>query len=275
VTELELWSYTFRDATLPELAAAAGAGGFDAVTLTPELFVRSGGHAADLRAQVADRGVRVTFVDGLCSALPGTPAPTITDGTFTDPNEATLDDCIAIAHATGAGAINLVHVRGAPASAAELADAFATACARAADEDLRLAIEFLPGTGIPDLATAAAIVRDAGAPNGSVLLDTWHFARGGGTLADLVPETVALIGALQLSDRSPEQDHEPYVPRRGRKLPGDGALPLAETVARVLAARPELPVGVEVLSEEVDELGLVEGASRLADALRHVVNAAT
>jgi sugar phosphate isomerase/epimerase len=274
LTELELWSYTFRDATLPELATAAGVAGFDAVTLTPELFVRSGGTRADLRAQVADRGVRVTFVDGLCSALPGTPVPSITDGTFTDPNEATLDDCIDIAHATGAGAINLVHMRGRPTATNELADAFATACARAAAEDLRLAIELLPGTGIPDLATAAAVVRAAGAPNGSVLLDTWHFARGGGTLRDLDPQTVALIGAVQLSDRSPDQDEQPYVPRRGRKVPGEGALPLVEMVAGVLAARPDLPIGVEVLSQEVDDLGLIEGSRRLADALRGVVHAA-
>jgi len=274
VTELELWSYTFRTATLPELAAAAGTAGFDAVTLTPELFARSGGHAADLRARVAEHGVRVTFVDGLCSALPGTPSPTVSDGTFADPNEATLEDCIGIAHATGATGINLVHMRGAATSTTALAEGFAAACARAADDELRLAIEFLPGTGIPDLASAAAIVREAGAPNGSVLLDTWHFARGGGTLADLDPATAALIGALQLSDRSPEQDHEPYVPRRGRKVPGTGALPLAEMVARVLAARPDLPVGVEVLSEEIDDLGLDAGSRRLAEAVRGVVDAA-
>jgi sugar phosphate isomerase/epimerase len=272
VVELELWSYTFRDATLPELAAAAADAGFSAVTLTPELFVRSGGEAANLQRHVDDLGVRVTFVDGLCSALPGTPAPSSSDGTFTDPNEATLDDCIHIAHATGAGAINLVHVGGRATPVSALADAFAAACARARDAGLRLAIEFLPGTGIPDLATAAAIVREADAPNGSVLLDTWHFTRGGGALADLDPPAVALVGGLQVSDRSPEQDREPYVPRRGRKLPGDGALPLGEIVARVRRAHPELPVGAEVLSDEVDDLGLRDGTQRIADALRRILS---
>jgi sugar phosphate isomerase/epimerase len=155
-----------------------------------------------------------------------------------------------------------------------LAEGFAAACGRAAEEGLRLAIEFLPGTGIPDLATAVAVVQDAGAPNGSVLLDSWHFARGGGTLADLDPDAVAVIGALQLSDRTPDQDADPYVPRRGRKLPGDGALPLAEMIARVSAAHPELPVGAEVLSEEVDALGLAEGTKQVAAALRGVVEAA-
>ena len=102
-------------------------------------------------------------------------------------------------------------------------------------------------------------------------LDTWHFARGGGTLADLDPDTAALVGALQISDRSPEQDDEPYVPRRGRKLPGDGALPLAEIVERVLRAHPDLPVGAEVLSDEVDAFGLDEGTRRIADAMRRLV----
>lgn len=271
MTELELWSYTFRRTLLSDLAAAAAAAGFDAVTTTPDLYVRSGGDAADLRTRIEDTGVRVTFVDGLCTALPGTPPATSGDGSYRNPHEATLEDCIHIALATGAGGINLVHIGGSPTPVPELAEAFARACARAGEDGIRLAIEFLPGTGIPDLATAVAVVQEAGACNGSVLLDAWHFARGGGTLADLIPDAVATIGAVQLSDRSPEQDAEPYVPRKGRKLPGDGALPLREMVARVTAAHPDLPIGAEVLSDEVDDLGLLEGSRRVATALRDVL----
>jgi sugar phosphate isomerase/epimerase len=148
-----------------------------------------------------------------------------------------------------------------------MADAFGRACERAQREDLRLAIEFIPETGIPDFATAAAIVREAGHPAGSVLVDTWHLARGGGRLEELTDDDVALVGAVQLSDRSPEQDAEPYVPRKGRKIPGDGALPLAAFTTRVRAAHPHLPIGIEVLSDEVDALGLDDGARRLAAAL--------
>jgi sugar phosphate isomerase/epimerase len=273
VTELELWSYTFRRTKLADLATAAAAAGFDAVTTTPDLYVRSGGDTADLRARITDAGVRVTFVDGLCTALPGTPPATPGDGSYRTPHEATLDDCIRIALATGADGINLVHIGGAATPVPALSEAFARACARAGEDGIRLTIEFLPGTGIPDFATAHAVVRDAGAPNGSVLLDTWHFARGGGTLADLTPEAVGAIGAVQLSDRAPEQDAEPYVPRRGRKLPGDGALPLVELVSRIMAAHPGLPIGAEVLSDEVDDLGPAEGSKRIAAALRDLVEA--
>jgi sugar phosphate isomerase/epimerase len=264
VTELELWSYTFRRSNLVELAAAAAVAGFACVTTTPSLFVRSGGHDADLRFRVEQHGVRVTFIDGLCTALPGTSLP---------PGEPTIDDCIRMAHAAGAGAINLVHATGVPTPVSELADAFGVACARADAEDLRLAIEFLPETGIPDFATAAAIVREAGTPNGSVLLDTWHCARGGGDLAALSDDDLALVGGVQLSDRSPDQDAQPYVPRKGRKIPGDGALPLAELTSRLRRAHPELPIGIEVLSDEVDELGLDAGSRRLAAALGEVVRA--
>jgi sugar phosphate isomerase/epimerase len=258
VTDRELWSYTFRRSTLPELAAAASAAGFDCVTLTTRLFERSGGDAADLRARVEDHGVRVTFVDGLATALPGTDLP---------PGEATIDECIHIAHATGAGAINLVHMTGRPTPLGEMADAFGRACERAEREDLRLAIEFIPETGIRDFATAAAIVREAGHPRGSVLLDTWHLARGGGRLEDLTDDDLALVGGVQLSDRSPEQSSEPYVARKGRKIPGDGALPLTQLTADLRRLHPDLPIGIEVLSDEVDELGLDAGARRLAASL--------
>ena len=258
MAELELWSYTFRRSDLVELAAAAAAAGFACVTTTPALFARSGGGPAHLRTRVEDHGVRVTFVDGLCTALPGTSLP---------PGEPTIDDCIDIAHAVGAGAINVVHATGVPTPLPALADAFAVACERAAADDLRLAIEFLPDTGVPDFATAASIVRSAGAPNGSVLLDTWHFARGGGRFDALDDDALALVGGVQLSDRSPDQDEQPYVPRKGRKIPGDGGLPLARLTADLRRLRPDLPIGVEVLSDEIDELGLDAGTRRLASSL--------
>lgn len=61
---------------------------------------------------------------------------------------------------------------------------------------------------------------------------------------------------------------QPYVPMRGRKMPGDGALPLAEIVRRIHAVHPDMPVGVEVLSEEMDALGPTVGAKALATACR-------
>jgi sugar phosphate isomerase/epimerase len=261
MSALELWSYTFRASTLVDLAAAAGAAGFRWITATPDQVAREGLAPGELRKRVEDRGVGFSAIDGLVSVLPGTPC-------YRKPGSGTLRDCLDLATALGARTVNLVHIGGAPTPIDALAEAFAAACDTARAEGIGLAIEFLPGTGIPDIGTCAAVVRAAGAANGSILFDSWHFARGGGTLADLDPGTAALVGALQFADRSPEQDLHPYVPMRGRKIPGDGALPLVEIVRRILAHRPDLPVGVEVLSEEMDALGPAEGARRLAAACR-------
>jgi hypothetical protein len=42
-------------------------------------------------------------------------------------------------------------------------------------------------------------------------------------------------------------------------------------IAPVLAARPELPVGVEILSEEMEAMSFDAAARAAADALRRVI----
>lgn len=273
MSELELWCSTMRRADLVQLAEAAGGAGFGAITSTPRLFASAPLTGAALRRHIEACGVRVSWIDGLCTALPGTPPASRSPG-FAGPHDASFDDCVRIAHDLGAEGINLVHIGGTPQPIALLGDTFGETCRRAAREGLRLAIEFLPGTGIPDLLTGLAVVRAAGEGNGSVLLDSWHLARSGGSIDQLDAGSATLIGALQLSDRTPDQDLAPYVPMTGRKLPGDGALPLGRIVAAVLAAHPQLPVGVEVLSDEMEAMSFDEAAHAAARATRGVIAAA-
>ena len=51
--------------------------------------------------------------------------------------------------------------------------------ARRGREGLRILVEFLPGTGIPDLPVALDLVRAVGGDHLGVMLDTWHLARSG------------------------------------------------------------------------------------------------
>lgn len=259
--DLELWSYTFRETPIVDLAAVAGKAGFRSITATPAQIAATGLAPAELRSRIEAEGVVMSAIDGLCSALPGTPL-------YRKPGEPTLEECLATAKALGVPTVNLVHIGGEPTPIAALAEAFATACARAAEEGVNLAIEFVPGTGIPDMRTCLEVVRAADAANGGVCLDTWHYSRSGGTLEELTPEVMHWVLAFQVADRSPEQDLQPYVPMRGRKLPGDGALPLAEIVRRLRAVRPEVPLGAEILSDQMDALGPQAGALRLAEACR-------
>ena len=60
----------------------------------------------------------------------------------------------------------------------DVIEGFAGLCDRAAEHGLLVALEFLPWSGIPDVATAWRIVDAAGRANGGLLVDTWHHLRG-------------------------------------------------------------------------------------------------
>ena len=260
---LELCCMSMRRANLVELADAAAGAGYRYITTTTWLFEGAPLGGKDLRKRIDDGGVRVSMIDGLTSALPGAPPA--------GPERKSFEECAEIAHLLGAGCLNLVHIGGVPTPVEALGDAYARVCEKAAAEGLRLVIEFLPGTGIPDLQTALAVVRHADQPNGKILFDSWHHARCGGTPPEVDGDAAKWIGALQLSDRSPDQDLVPYVPMTGRKIPGRGALPLARWVAPILAAHPDMPVGVEILSDEMEAMDFDQAAGTAAASLHGVI----
>jgi sugar phosphate isomerase/epimerase len=260
MTTLELCCMTVREATVPEMIAAAGSQGFDSLTLTPFLIERSGLELRSLRKLCDDAGVTIGYIDGLCSPLPGTPGGVTEDRSF------------EMAEALGAPAVNVVHLDGGPVPFAHMADLLGQLAQRAARRDLRILIEFLPDTGMPDLPVALDLVRQVGLDNLRVMLDTWHLARTGGGPHQMVDDAPALIGGLQVSDRCKIQDSQPYVRMSGRYLPGEGELPLMEILGPVMAAHPDLPVGVEVLNDELKAMPAAEAAARAGNALRGVLS---
>jgi sugar phosphate isomerase/epimerase len=259
MTPLELCCMSVRQATLPELIALAGREDFASVTTTPFLLERAGVDLAELRRQLDDAGVTMGYIDGLCSPLPGTPAG------------ATEEECFAMAEGLGATAVNVVHLDGPRVPFDEMAEVLGGVADRAARRDLTILIEFLPDTGIPDFPGALDLVRAVGLDNLRIMLDTWHLARTGGGPHQMVGDAPALIGGIQVSDRRKIQDAQPYVKMSGRYLPGEGELPLMDILAPVLAVHPELPVGVEVLNDEMKAMPAADAASVAGAALRRVL----
>ena len=246
---------TVRQASLPELIDLAAANGFTSTTTTTRLYERAGVSDTELRRRLDDAGVRIGYIDGLTSPLPGTP------------EGATEAACFDMADALGTAVINVVHFRGAPVPFAEMADAVGPLAERAAERGIHLLLEFLPGTGIPDFATACALARIAGPDRVSVMLDTWHLARTGGGPELLTPDAAGLVGGLQVSDRFRSQDAEPELTMGGRHLPGQGELPLVDILRPVLAAHPALPVGIEVINDELRAMSSAQAESVARDAL--------
>jgi sugar phosphate isomerase/epimerase len=159
-----------------------------------------------------------------------------------DPGEAVIDAAAEI------GARHVL-VAGGPAEPAAVAERFGALCDRALDAGTIVVLEFLPIFPVGSLAVAARIVEQAHRPNGAVLVDTLHLARSGGRPADLRQVPGRLLPYLQVADAPREspasiealRDEALY----GRLLPGDGALPLAETLEEV----PGVPLSFELRSK--------------------------
>ncbi len=256
---------SMQRATLIELAEAARHAGFQYITARAKHFADEPLSGSRLRRRIEECGVKVSVIDGLRTALPGVPD---------DPNLPRLTDYVRMAHSVGASCINVLHYGGTPQPIELLAEALSKVCRTAAAEGLDLCVEFIPGTGIPDLKTCLEILQLTRHSNAGVLLDSWHFARSGGKPHDIDSQTAKLIRSVQLSDRTPDQDLLPYMPMSGRKIPGRGTLPLAQMIAPVLAAHPELPIGAEVISDEMEAMAFENAALILARSLREVISEA-
>ena len=272
--ELELCWGTVMQAGFADLVDAAGAAGFQAITVNPDQVLSPGFAASEVRARLADAGLRVSNLDALVSVLPGLPSAEFiesygTYGTGVDIRrgfELTEDDFYRAAELTGAESINLVHFLCDPATPLEaIADAAGGLARRASAHGLRAVFEFLPDTGVPDIATAARLVRMADEPNLAIMLDTRHLARSGGTAGDAA-QYAALVGATQVSDLRWATRDAP-----DRLLPGDGDLALEAMMAPVRAAVPHVTVGIEVFSTELFALSPREAALRAAVSLRGLV----
>ena len=86
-------------------------------------------------------------------------------------------------------------------------------------------VEFLPWSGIPDLATAWKIVEPVGSGAG-IVLDTWHWQRqpGGPNQALLAKIPGDRIGYVQLCDAAPGDGRDLAEAMSGRLLPGAGVV---------------------------------------------------
>lgn len=259
---------TVIGAPLETLIEAAGAAQLPAITLTARMYEESRArHGSDgaLRALLRGAAVQVHAIDPLISALPGTPRPRDVPAQNRAYFEISEDDCYRAAEALGAETINLAHFGGGAVNEQAFIDCLGGLAQRAQQHGVRLTLEFLPESAIPDLAHALHLVNAVAADNLAILLDVWHFARTGGTLEQLAALPDGAIGGLQISDRIPPPPGTAYAPMSGRLLPGEGELPLGAWLSVLLRRQRRLTaIGVEVFSEELKAHAPAEIARRVA-----------
>lgn len=245
-----LWWGTVEGAPLLELIDAAGATGYRSISLSPALYAgarAAGVDDATLRSRLADASVEASIIDPLIRGLPGAREPHSVPRRFRATFEFGEDDAYRVADAIGARAINVAHYLGEATPIAALADAIGAIADRAAARGLEVLVEFMPDGGIPDLVTAAAIVRAVNRGNVGLMFDTWHFFRTGADPAELDTLAPRTIRALQVSDALADvRGSWTKPPRIDRLQPGEGAIPLEDLLRRARANNPDVEVGPEV-----------------------------
>jgi sugar phosphate isomerase/epimerase len=257
--------------------AAARAGGFDYLSLWGRDYqdARSEGLSdRDLRAILDDHGVSVAELDPAWWWLPGATdvhiAPEHDSERIFSFGEAEL---FAVAAALGARSLNAVDVFGGPWSLDDAAESFAGLCARAAEHGLLVQLEFLPWSKIPDLDAAWSVVREAGAPNGGLAIDAWHYFRSGSATRDTLRNMPGeRIVGVQLCDAPARAEADPlHATLHERLLPGQGELDLAGLIADLRATGTTAPIGVEVFSDALADLPPEEVGRQAGAALRQLL----
>jgi sugar phosphate isomerase/epimerase len=268
-----------RDVPFAERVEAAARAGFAGISIWGRDYAAAraeGLSDEDLRRMLADHGLFVGELDPAWWWLPGAAEVSIPSSLDTEDvfrfGEA---DLFALADTLGARSLNAVDVFGGEWSVEDAAEAFAHLCDRADDHGLLVHLEWLPWSKIPDLATAAEVVRLADRRNGGLNVDSWHLVRAGDTPEELAKVPGDLVLGVQLDDgpRAAEANLL-HATLHERQLPGDGEFDLDGIVGALRATGTEAPIGVEVFSDALHALPTNEAARRAAEATRRVLREA-
>lgn len=274
--ELFLWAGTMRTRGFEERARGMTANGLREMSAFPvdvRKALGSGTSFADLNALLGASGVRVGVLDPFVQWLPGWERPgglSEEDFAFYDFDER---EFFRMAEALGVDSMTVIEPYGREVPAELGAEAFAAVCDRAAGLGMRVHLEFIPFTGIPDLATAWEIVRLADRPNGGLVFDTWHYLLGkpdGGLLGTIPGEKIFVVQVSDAAAGARGTMEDFY----RRLAPGEGALDLAGLMRKLDGIGGLSSVGPEVFSEEYNAMAPEEACRRAASATRAVLDGA-
>ena len=273
--DLVLCAGTVRNTTFEEKVQIAATTGFAGVSVRPDEVqeaIQRAGSAAVIRRMLEDHGVEVADVDALRNWLGGD--VDLTGARRDESPHWTAEAIIDLAAAVGSRAINIIDLSGLRWDHGYVVETFAQLCDLAAAAGIIVYIEFAKGTATKDLATAAAIITEAGRPNGGALLDTFHYHRGRSVIEDHISAHASVVKMVQMSDAQAEPDG-PYLEETShrRLLPGMGVIDLHHIVRELKAAGADAPIGVEVFSDGLDRVGLLTAARLAAISTQAILDA--
>jgi sugar phosphate isomerase/epimerase len=213
---------TNTPADFARIAEAAAAAGFSTAAVWAERAATMG--IREARRILDDAGVEVRLAELVTHWADGPTAAV--DG---------LDDQLELLEALGAK-LMLAVAQQTEMDLGRATAGFAALCERAAERDVKAAIEFVPTRALCDLATAWQVVRGSGAPNGGIDLDMKHWQNqpNGPDLELLRSIPGQHVLYVQVCDATPPTPGVPqYVPSaiQDRPLPGAGVVDIPGILA--------------------------------------------
>ena len=261
-----------------ELAARAGFGAWALRGVELEAYLAEGWTIDDVRRLNERHGLTISESGSLMQWQFTGGVPLL--NTFQRPPAATdaellsrADRLLEWTRALGCDLVAAIGAYEADGTVAEAVRDFRRVCQMAARHRVRVALEVLGfATHFHTIGQAWEVVRQAECENGGLLLDTYHFHRGGSTLEMLDAIPGDRLHLVHLADVPPGPREEAQ--DDGRLPPGEGAGPLREIVSRVLDKGYSGYFVVEVLSQTLwrdDPLALAErchaGATKVLAAV--------
>jgi sugar phosphate isomerase/epimerase len=251
--------------------SAAAAAGFDSISIWPNIWrhaMRKDGLSIfDMRAMLDDHGLKMTDVDAYRDWAP----PPTQDSLAFGPNKSGIPrrECLEVCAALGGTTIVAVHLTDVPLNYDRDIEAFATLCDDAAEHGLRIGLEFVAFSNIPDVATAMKIVDGAARDNGGLIVDLWHHARSTFDNAALAKVPGEKVYTVQFSD-GPAQSPYGLVEEAmyHRQWPGAGDLDVTGFLQTLDSIGASASIGAELYQASFQDRDPMAVVREVADASR-------
>jgi sugar phosphate isomerase/epimerase len=272
-----MWCGNVRALPYLERVRCAAKAGFNSMSIAPLDFVRftaGGKKVAQLRQIASDHGINLLCLDPIANWTENW-CPDGVSESFREFVSFGADQFFEIADQLGVKSCTAISTA-IPGSMplSQIIDGFGQLCARAAEHDLSVGLEFMPMYAVRNLETAWHILNAVQQPNAGIVFDFWHFMRGDPdfTLLGKIPGDrifhVQFADAQQTLpvDRSM---HEDCLFQRMEL--GTGGFPLLKLTESLKHIGGLHSVGSEIFSREFDQLDAEGIALRSGPPLAHLV----